>query len=213
METKSFPVKNIKALGEGDPDGTFEAIVAVFGNVDSYGDRVVAGAFKDSLVKGFPAIVWSHQWREVPIGACLEAEETTEGLRIKGQLFIEENDRAREVYAAMKNVGGDGLPPLREFSFSYDIIDADWTVEDEEHIFELQKLDAIEVGPCLKGVNDETRLIGVKAQEKVVEERKERFPKPKAEDPEETDDAPKPDAAEARAKAVDLMTAPPPPLA
>jgi HK97 family phage prohead protease len=212
LETKSFPVQDIKALGEGDPEGTFEAIVAVFGNVDSYGDRVLAGAFKESLAKGFPAIVWSHQWREVPIGACLEAEETSEGLRIKGQLFIDDNDRAREVYAAMKNVGGDGRAPLREFSFSYDIIDADWTVEDEEHIFELQKLDVIEVGPCLKGVNDETRLIGVKAKEKAEAEREERWPKPKAEDP-ETDDEPAPEAAEARAKAVDLMTAPPPPLA
>lgn len=224
METKSFPVTNIKALGEGDPAGTFEAIVAVFNNVDSYGDRVLPGAFKASLVKGFPAIVWSHQWREPPIGACLEAEETSEGLRIKGQLFIEENVRAREVFAAMKNVGGDGQPPLREFSFSYDIIDADWVIEDEEHIFELETVDAIEVGPCLKGVNDETRLIGVKGEEAREAERHERWPKPSEEkgdtgspaggpDPDpKAEDELAADQVATRSKAVDLLTVPPPPL-
>ncbi|HVQ60386.1 MAG TPA: HK97 family phage prohead protease [Solirubrobacterales bacterium] len=215
METKSFAVTNLKALGDSEPDGTFEAIVAVFGNVDRYGDRVESGAFAESLKKGFPPIVWSHDWLEPPIGVSVEAKEVTEGLYIKGRLFIEENDLARKTYAAMKNVGGDGQPPLKEFSFSYDIVNGGWVVEDEEEIFSLKELAVIEVGPCLKGVNEETRLIGVKSEA----DQRERPPRlreksdPEPDDDKKTDDELEAEKAEARSKAVDLLTVPPPPLA
>lgn len=169
MERKFAPVAHVKALTEDDEPGTFEAIVAVFGNVDRYGDRIEPGAFKNSLSEqGLPPIVWSHDWQTPPIGAPMAAEERSEGLYVKGRLFTEENDRAREVYAAMKATGGDGRPPLREFSFAYDIVTAGWEVEDEEEIFSLKELELIEVGPCLKGVNPDTRLIGVKGADAVT---------------------------------------------
>jgi hypothetical protein len=171
MEIKAFQAVDVKAISGDDADGTFEAVVAVFGNVDSFGDRVEPGAFKESLAKGFPPCVWSHVWNEPPIGATLEASETAEGLLIKSRLFLDENERAREVYAGLKNVGGDGRPVLREFSFAYDILDAEWVTEDGEEIFSLKRLDLIEVGPCLKGVNDQTRLVGVKGIDRVRPQR------------------------------------------
>lgn len=221
MESKSFPITNVKALGDGDPDGTFEAIVAVFGNVDRYGDRVETGAFDESLKAGFPPIVWSHQWGTPPIGVSLEAKAVTEGLYVKGQLFVAENELARQVYAAMKSVGGDGQPALKEFSFSYDIVEGGWVVEDEEEIYSLKKLAIIEVGPCLKGVNEETRLISVKGQEPRLEGlKRERPPRPTEKAVGEGDDsAPEPVAdveddaeakAEARSRATELLTEPPP---
>jgi Escherichia/Staphylococcus phage prohead protease len=173
MEIKSFPVTSVKSVDGDDPAGTFEAVVSVFGNVDGYGDRVEPGAFADSLAKGLPAVVWSHRWDEPPIGAALEATETDEGLLVKSQLFIDANVRAREVHAAMSNLGGDGRPPLREFSFAYDVLEAAWITEKgedddaEREIYSLKRLDLIEVGPCLKGVNPETRLVGVKGLERV----------------------------------------------
>lgn len=165
MERKFAPVRRIKALTDEDEPGTFEAIVSVFGNVDRYGDRVEPGAFKGSLGKGLPPIVWSHLWDVAPVGTTLAAEETDEGLYVKGRLLVadgEDHEVARQVWAAMKAVGGDGRPPLREFSFAYDIVTASWEVEDEEEFFSLKELELIEVGPCLKGVNPDTRLIGVK---------------------------------------------------
>lgn len=195
MEIKAFPAARIKALGESDPPGTFEALVAVFGNVDSYGDRVEPGAFDESLSKGLPSVVWSHQWVEPPIGAALDATATNEGLLVKSRLFLDDNVRAREVYAAMSNVGGDGRPPLREFSFAYDIIDAEWVVEDGQEIFSLKRLDLIEVGPCLKGVNDQTRLVGVKG---LTRERPER--------PSEAGESLTVEQISARSKARDLLT-------
>jgi HK97 family phage prohead protease len=167
LEHKSFRVVEVKALAD-EGEGIFEAIVAVFGNVDSYGDRLVQGCFERTLKappegRGFPPVVWSHQWGVVPIGATLEAEEVERGLRIKGQLLVEDHQTAREAYAAMKILGGDGLPPLREFSFAFFIRDSSEIVEDGESVREISDVDLLEVGPTLVGANPETELIGVRS--------------------------------------------------
>ena len=41
----------IKAAGpeDGLEEGEFEALVSVFGNIDSYGDKVMKGAFANTL--------------------------------------------------------------------------------------------------------------------------------------------------------------------
>lgn len=168
MNSKRFEISSFKALDDSEQPGTFEAIVSVFGNVDRVGDRVEPGAFTESLSKGLPPIVWSHQWGVPPIGACLDARETDEGLYIKGRLFVaddEDSPVARQVYTAMKAQDGRGAPTLREFSFAYDVVEAGWIVENEEEIYSLKQLTLNEAGPCLKGVNEETRLIAVKSEQ------------------------------------------------
>ena len=182
---KVYGVVDLKATGPKGK-GRFEALVSVFGNVDSYGDRVLKGAFEDTLKappegRGFPAIVWSHAWGIVPIGASMRAEEAfgidtpkgkLDGLFIDGALLVEEHQTAREVYAAMRQKGGDGLPPLREFSFGYRTRESKVVEEppadnpdgEPMEIRDLVKLDLFEVGPTLVGANDQTELLAVKAR-------------------------------------------------
>lgn len=169
-EIRSRGIVELKTLSDGAP-GRFEAIVAVFNNIDSYGDRILPGAFTRTLAeRGFPAIVWSHMWFEPPIGASLEAEEIDKGLRVVGQLFTDDNARAREVYAAMKNVGGDDRPPLREFSFAFYVIESRFVEEPIDpanpdagtrEVRELIDLELIEAGPTLVGANSATELLDV----------------------------------------------------
>jgi hypothetical protein len=151
---------SFKALD--DAKGIFEAIVAVFNNVDRIGDKILPGAFKDTLAnwetKGRPIpVIFSHQWENLDahIGHVLEAKETDEGLYVKGQLDMDEDFAAR-VWKKMK------AGTLAEFSFAYDEVDAGPAKVDGEHIHELRKLDLMEVGPCLVGMNPETQLLGVK---------------------------------------------------
>jgi len=65
---------DFKLLGEGEPGGTFEAYVAIFGTPDRpdlFGDSDVIepGAFTQTLQeKGLPPIVWSHVWTIPPVG-------------------------------------------------------------------------------------------------------------------------------------------------
>lgn len=167
MEHKSFPVTDLKAIGGSDEPGTFEAIVAVFGNVDTGGDRLERGAFKRTLKeRGLPPIVWSHNWDVPPIGVVSEAVENNEGLRIKGRLFVgedEDSPLARQVYTAMKATDGNGKAPLREFSFGYAAKEYAMEGEDEQKIRVLKDVELFEVGPTLIGMNPATRLMAVKA--------------------------------------------------
>ncbi len=158
----------VKAVGPGGDDelaeGEFLALVSVFGNVDTYGDVVLPGAFAENLAKheanGDPIpVVWSHQWTDPfsHIGHVVKAWETAEGLMVHGALDLE-NPTAVQVYKLLKS------RRIRQFSFAYDIDDGGWGTRGEQDVYELRKLSLNEVGPCLLGVNRETDLRDVKGQ-------------------------------------------------
>jgi HK97 family phage prohead protease len=175
MLIRDFPAQ-IKAAGTADglADGQFEAIVSVFGNVDTYGDRVLKGAFAEDVERwksGEPLpVVWSHKWDDPfsHIGYGLDAKETDRGLWVKGQIEdLQENPTAAQVHRLLKS------RRVTQFSFAYDVLDGGFVVEDvkgaegdapmKREVYELRKLKTHEVGPCLLGVNQETELIGAKA--------------------------------------------------
>lgn len=166
----------IKAVGKEDglEDGQFSALVSVFGNVDSYGDRIVKGAFADDVKRwksGEPLpIVWSHKWDDpfAHIGTALSAEETDRGLLVKAQIEdLDTNPTAAQVHRLLKS------RRVTQFSFAYDVLDGGFVQEEikgadgdapmTREVYELRRLKTHEVGPCLLGVNQETELIGAKA--------------------------------------------------
>lgn len=179
MFTKSCDAR-VKAVGDADglEDGVFEAIVSVFGNVDSYGDRMMPGAFKDSLeeweASGNPIpVYWSHRMDdpEFNIGYVLEAKELDPGdpllpdsLRELGGLWVRaqidlDGAKAQQVYRLLKG------RRVTQFSFAYDLLE--YTVvkseDDADRVWELRKVRLYEVGPTPIGANQETELLGVKA--------------------------------------------------
>lgn len=210
----------VKAVGPTDPEqqadndtglgpGEFRALVSVFNNVDAYGDVVMPGAFADVLADyratGNPIpVVWSHMWADVfaHIGHVDpgKATETDDGLEVIGKLDVDSPIPdaaavAQQVHRllAQKRVG--------QFSFAFDVGEAGWGTRAEgdgdREVFELRKFSALhEVGPCLVGVNRDTRLDDVKAL-------RAEYPKPSR----KTDDGPtdSPDATAAR----DTATEPP----
>jgi HK97 family phage prohead protease len=162
MEHKSFSLGEFKALSGDSEPGSFEAVVAVFGNVDYGGDRIQPGAFTKSLDewrardRSVP-VLWSHDKETVPIGVVSDATETSEGLRVKARLFVDDNPLAKSVHAAMK--GG----ALEEFSFGYGVRDAVKTREGGKTIRNLKELHLGEISPVFAGMNPSTRLVGVKS--------------------------------------------------
>lgn len=161
-----------KAEPEGQPDtGTFDAVVSVFGNVDTYGDVVDKGAFTDTLkawaAAGQPIpVIWSHDWED-PFSHIGEVDakdvtETDEGLTLTGARLDLSNPTAAQVYKLMK------AGRVTQFSFAATTPDEPgaWSLtegEDGRVVQHLSKLDLIEVGPCLRGVNSATRLVSVKS--------------------------------------------------
>lgn len=142
-----------------DKPGWFKALVAAFGNVDDGGDRIVKGAFAADVEArgGVYPVVWSHDWDTVPIGKTHSAVETDRGLEVEGTLLIDDNAKAREVWAAFTS----GVP--LEFSFAYEVTEARFVEEEGKTIRELLGLKSFEVGPTLVGMNRETELLAAKA--------------------------------------------------
>ncbi|AJT42416.1 HK97 family phage prohead protease [Psychromicrobium lacuslunae] len=145
-------------------DGTFEAIVSVFGNIDSYGDVVAKGAFAATLAdwatKGDPIpVVWSHDSPDPfsHIGTVTEASETDTGLLVKAQLDLD-NPKAAQVYKLLKG------RRVTQFSFAYSVMDSGPTEIDGVKATELRALKLYEVGPTLVGANQDTELLSVKSE-------------------------------------------------
>lgn len=157
-----------------EDEGTFEAVVAVFGNVDAYGDVILKGAFLDTLKEweesGYPIpAVWSHD-KDDPfshIGTVVEAKETDLGLWVKVQLDME-NPKAAQVYRLLKG----GRVKEFSFAFSYNPEDVNPVKKDGMEIRELSRLKVYEVGPTLVGANPATQLLSVKSAPERTEESK-----------------------------------------
>jgi len=170
----AFPITSVKALDEDA--GTFEAIVSVFDNVDFAGDRIIEGAFANSLERwkasGDPIpVIWSHQWHDPAayIGSVDPSNiaelaagdpELPEAIRDLGGLKVKANiDTDDPMGAKVQKLLKSRA--VREFSFAYDVVEE--AKNDDDNINELLEVDLIEVGPTLKGANPLTELIGAKA--------------------------------------------------
>lgn len=170
MRTKAALVRVKAGEEDGLGDGTFEALVSIFGNIDAYGDKVMPGAFTHTLAdwkdSGDPIpVLWAHQMSDPDshIGIAVEAMERPEGLWVKGQLDMD-SPRARQVFKLLKG------RRVTQFSFSYDVLEGAWVDEvgedgQRKSFYELRKLKLYEVGPCLIGANQETELLDAKSVE------------------------------------------------
>lgn len=146
-------------------DGIVEAFVSVFGNVDSYGDRVKFGAFKESLEHKLPKLVWQHDLQN-PIGKTLSAEEIGAGdsrlpdhLKEYGALYV------KGAFNLNTTSGRDAFEHIKfgsvdEYSFGYHEIE---TTPLDDGTKSLDKLDIIEWSPVTIGANPLTMTANVKA--------------------------------------------------
>lgn len=82
---KTLSLSDVSLKMEGDT-GTFSGYASVFGGVDSYGDTIQKGAFKQTLKQnGLPRMFFNHEWR-MPIGKWTKATEDDKGLLLEGEL-------------------------------------------------------------------------------------------------------------------------------
>lgn len=166
MQNKAYDA-SVKALVEDDkPDGYFKAVVAAY-NTDSYGDKIVPGAFQKSLSRWQESgntipVVWAHQHQDPDsyIGSVTKAEENADGLVIEGVLDIADNPKAKQVYRLLK--GGR----VNNYSFAFKVNDFEYLDEPDEDGAQtlLKELDLFEAGPCLVGVNTSTHTQAIKSE-------------------------------------------------
>ena len=95
----------IKAVFDVSDAGEITGTAWPFGSEDRVGDIVVKGAF------GTPAtlpMLWAHDQAQV-VGVWTEITETDAGLTVKGQLLVDDVERAREVRAMIRAGAATGL--------------------------------------------------------------------------------------------------------
>jgi HK97 family phage prohead protease len=106
VQTKDFRLE-IKAVGE---DGTFEGYLSVYDVVDLGNDLVEKGAFTKTIQeqKGLVPMLWAHDQKQ-PLGV-LHLEDDDTGLKVNGEFFLEESEKAREIHAMSKKFHEKGRP-------------------------------------------------------------------------------------------------------
>lgn len=173
-------------------EGQFAGYASVFGNIDSYGDIVVKGAFADSLKEygeagaGIPSY-WSHRMDDphMNIGQTVSAVEDEHGLKVTVQLDLESPTGAY-VHKLIKQ------GRVTQMSFAYDVLEAAEVKVDDRWAYELRKLKVHEVSVVPVGANQETALLAVKngdqpnkaTTEPVEEDDPQDVEEPKTEEPE-----------------------------
>ena len=85
----------------------FSGYASVWNRVDTYGDVIASGAFKEALSKRRPAMLYSHMRSMVP-GKFVEVAEDTKGLAVQGEL-TPGHSVAKDLEASMKHGAISGL--------------------------------------------------------------------------------------------------------
>lgn len=148
METKAISLE-IKA----DDKGYIEGYGSVFGNVDSYGDKIAPGAFSASLKARKPKMLWQHDMSD-PIGVWEEVREDSVGLFMRGRIAIK-TQRGGDAYELAMAGALDGL------SIGY--MTQDYAIEDDVRV--LSKVDLWETSLVTFPANEAARLTSVKSHE------------------------------------------------
>lgn len=156
IEYKQVDATGFKVAPEGN--GTIAGYGSVFGNVDSYNDAVMPGAYAGTLDKflksGFIAV--GHDWSVSPVAYPVEAYEDDHGLFLRAEFHsTPEAQSARRVVsermAAGKSVG---------LSIGYTVGDATFR---EDGVRELRAVDLYEVSIVTVPANREAVVTGAKS--------------------------------------------------
>lgn len=150
LEHKNFNLE-IKSI---DDKGEFVAYASTFGNTDLVDDIVEKGAFLKSLEKR-PAsdvlMLWQHDTTEI-IGEWKSMEEDDKGLLVKGKLFIDDIQQAKEARFLMKK------RLIKKLSIGFRI--AKEAFENGKRL--LKEVDLMEVSIVTHPANTEASILGVK---------------------------------------------------
>lgn len=149
---KSLPVEfDAKSVRN---DGTFSGYASTFGNVDSYGDIVMPGAFNKSLATRPPQkvkLLWQHDSTQ-PIGVWQTIQEDSKGLYVKGKI-LKEVAKGAEAYALMK----EGV--IDSMSIGYTTLESEYTKNGTR---QLKELGLMEVSLVTFPANDQATVTSLK---------------------------------------------------
>ncbi len=171
MQNLTCNLRELKfAADEGAQAMSFTGYGAVFGNVDSYGDVIEAGAFSKFLAdvkagnQPWPAMLSQHGgWQMsaedmTPIGVWTDFAEDGHGLKVTGQLA--DTPRGLEMYKLMKM---SPRPAIDGMSIGYIAKEWEPRSKPEDPKRKLKRIDLIEVSMVTRPANGKARVESVKS--------------------------------------------------
>lgn len=159
----SIKAEEVTATEQDPTTGEIVAYASVFGNIDSYGDVVMPGAFANTLEE------WKASGRVIPllyghdfhdpfssIGAVTEAIEDDHGLKITATIDLD-NPKAAQVHKLIMD------KRLAEMSFAFRVVEGGFGERDGEEVYEIRELKLFEVSVVPIGANSATEIVSAKS--------------------------------------------------
>lgn len=153
MDSKQLRRVDIKSADKGE----VSAVFATFNVVDKDGDVTLPGAFTDGqevLISAYQHGSWGGS---LPVGKGVIRTTRTEAI-LDGKFFLE-TTAGRDTFNVLKQLGGK-----QEWSYGFDVLDAETGTFDGRDVQFLKKMDVHEVSPVLIGAGVNTRTLAVKAR-------------------------------------------------
>jgi len=155
-KTLDLGVLEFKALGG---ERTFSCYGNVKGNIDHALDRVVDGAYRDSIASHkaagtMPKFFWMHNPWDTPVGVWTAMEEDSKGLYLEGK--FSNTPKGNELYELYKDNA------LDSFSIGYRVNDEKWN--SSLGCNDLIKVDIREISAVTFACNEESRLVEIKSK-------------------------------------------------
>lgn len=158
----------LKFDAANEKEMVFEGYGAVFGNIDSYGDVIAKGAFKETIREAkasgqWPAMLSQHggfglsSEDMTPIGIWTDMEEDEKGLFMKGKLAP--TARGTEMYTLMKM---QPRPAISGLSIGYIPIKWKMRSSPDEPRRTLEQVKLIETSPVTFPANPKARVQSAK---------------------------------------------------
>ena len=160
MKRKTLQGKSLQIKQEGE-EGRFSAVFATLNVIDHDGDVILPGAIESGQKVRISAYNHSSWGDALPVGKGVVTEQG-EQLIVDGQFFLDTQSGA-ETYKVVKN-----LDDLTEYSFGFDITDAEFGQKDGKDVQFIKGLNIFEVSPVLLGAGIGTRTLDIKLKKEAV---------------------------------------------
>jgi len=162
MEHKNLQIEavNLKFAEEGRK---FSGYASVFGGVDSYGDTIMPGAYKQTISNRERPIQMRFNHLPGVIGKWTRIEEDEKGLIVEGEL-TPGHSKAEDAYALLKHGAISGL------SIGYRPVKA---VENQHGGVDLHEIDLVEISVVESPADMAAQISDVKSAIEQAETRKE----------------------------------------
>ena len=150
--------KSIKAQGAtfDDAAGSVRVLFSKLNVIDRDGDLTLPGAFKAGQEVRISAYNHASWGGALPVGKGAIHEEGDTAI-FEGKFFLDTAAGA-ETYKTVKAMGD-----LQEWSYGFDVLDADSQTMGDQWVRTLKSLDVFEVSPVLLGAGIDTQTLDIKS--------------------------------------------------